>query len=115
MYGSTGPVRPDWFPYADKMQHGLGFAVPMFMVLMTVQSGAARAGRTMRPAWVLAVAAVFATNAVVSEIVQARPGSGRSGDPYDTLADLLGIAVGWLAYRAVGDRVADGTAPRVST
>lgn len=99
LYGSSGPVRPDWFPAADKVQHALGFALPMFLLLMTVQSYAGRAGRALRPAWVAVPAAVFAINAVASEVVQGRPGTGRSGDPLDALADLVGIGIGWLAYR----------------
>ena len=99
LYGHTGPVQPSWFPSADKVQHALGFALPMFLVLLTSQSYAARAGRTLRSVWVAAVAGVFAINAVVSELVQARPGSGRSGDPFDAIADLIGIALGWLAFR----------------
>lgn len=99
LYGPTGPVQPAWFPSADKLQHALGFAVPMFLVLTTSEIYAARRGRVLRPLAVAAVAGVFAVNAVVSELVQARPGSGRSGDPVDAVADLVGIALGWLAFR----------------
>lgn len=98
LYGPTGPVQPAWFPSADKLQHALGFAVPMFLVLTTSEIHAARGGRTLRPLAVAAIAGVFAVNAVVSELVQARSGSGRSGDPLDAAADLVGIALGWLAF-----------------
>lgn len=104
LYGPGGPVQPGWFPAADKVQHALGFALPMFLLLTTLDLFAARAGRTARPLWAAVVAAGFAANAVVSELYQARPGSGRSGDPYDAAADLVGIAGGWLAYRLVRDR-----------
>ena len=76
----------------------------MFLVLTTLDMYAARAGRTLRPFWAAVIGAGFAVNAVVSELYQARPGSGRSGDPYDAVADLVGIAAGWLAYRLVRDR-----------
>lgn len=99
LYGPAGPVQPGWFPSADKLQHALGFAVPMFLVLMTSEIYAVRGGRALRPLAVAALAGLFAVNAVVSELVQARPGSGRSGDPVDAVADLLGIAAGWLAFR----------------
>ena len=104
LYGHSGPVQPGWFPAADKAQHGLGFALPMFLVLTTLESYAARAGRTLRPLWPAVVSGLFAVNAVVSELYQARPGSGRSGDPFDTVADLVGIALGWLSFRLLRDR-----------
>jgi len=104
LYGSTGPVQPEWFPAADKLQHALGFALPMFSVLMTLDEYAARSGRTLRPAWFAVVGGLFAVNAVVSELYQARPSSGRNGDAFDTLADLTGIAVGGLAYVVVRRR-----------
>lgn len=104
LYGHTGPVQPGWFPSADKLQHALGFAVPMFLVLTTLEICAARAGRVLRPLSTAVVAGVFAANAVASELYQARPGSGRSGDPYDTLADLVGILAGWVLYRTVRER-----------
>jgi hypothetical protein len=104
LYGPSGPIRPTWFPSADKVQHAIGFALPMFLVLLTSQIYAARAGRTLRSLGVAATAGVFAVNAVVSELVQARPGSGRSGDPADAVADLIGIGLGWLAFRRVAER-----------
>lgn len=107
LYGPSGPVQR-WFPSADKLQHAIGFALPMFLVLLTSQIYAARAGRTLRPLEVAAVAGVFAVNAVVSELVQARPGSGRSGDPVDAVADLIGIGLGWAAFRLLVARRAAG-------
>ena len=104
LYGHSGPVQPGWFPAADRAQHGLGFALPMFLVLTTLESYAARAGRTLRPWWPATIAGVFAANAVVSELYRAGPRSGRSGDPYGALADLVGIAPGWPAFRLLRDR-----------
>lgn len=109
LYGPAGPVQPEWLPAADKLQHGLGFALPMFLVLTTSQVCAARADRTLRPCWAAVVAGVFAVNALLSEVVQTRPGSGRTGDPLDVLADLVGIAVGWLLFRELRDRAPAGT------
>jgi hypothetical protein len=108
LYGPSGPVQPSWFPSADKLQHAIGFALPMFLVLLTSQIYAARAGPTMRPLRVAAISGVFAANAVVSELVQARPGSGRSGDPVDAIADLIGIGLGWVAFRLLVARRAAG-------
>ncbi|HEY5786359.1 MAG TPA: hypothetical protein VIT65_16445 [Microlunatus sp.] len=104
LYGPSGPVQPSWFPNADKVQHTIGFALPMFLVLLTSQIYAARAGRTLRSLGVAAIAGVFAVDAVVSELVQARPGSGRDGDPVDAIADLIGIGLGWLAFRLLTNR-----------
>jgi VanZ family protein len=104
LYGPSAPVRPSWFPSADKLQHAIGFALPMFLVLLTSQIYAARAGRTLRSLWVAALVGVFALNAVISELVQARPGSGRSGDVADAIADLIGIGLGWVAFRLLASR-----------
>ncbi|HYI57340.1 MAG TPA: hypothetical protein VEX66_04170 [Microlunatus sp.] len=108
LYGRSGPVQLGWFPAADKAQHALGFALPMFLVLTTLESYAARAGRTLRPLWSAVIASVFTANAVVSELYQTRPGSGRSGDPSDAVADLVGIALGWLVFRLLRGRWAGG-------
>jgi len=108
LYGPSGPLQPSWFPSADKVQHAIGFALPMFLVLLTSQIYAARAGRTLRSLEVAAIAGVFGVNAVVSELVQARPGSGRTGDPADAVADLIGIGLGWLAYRLLLTRWGPG-------
>lgn len=40
--------------------------------------------------------AAVAAYAVLSEVVQARLLSARSGDAYDVVADLVGTALGWL-------------------
>jgi VanZ family protein len=87
------------------VQHAIGFALPMLLVLLTLHTYAARAGRPLRPVWPAVVAGVLAVNAMLSEVVQARPQSGRTGDPVDAVADLLGIALGWLAFLGLRDRV----------
>jgi VanZ family protein len=46
--------------------------------------------------------AVLVANAVVSELVQHFLLPHRSGDPFDSLTDLVGVAVGaWLGFRAI--------------
>ena len=40
--------------------------------------------------------ALVTAYAVLSEVVQGVLLSTRSGDPYDVVADLLGVAAGWL-------------------
>ncbi len=76
---SSGPEPP--FRYADKLVHVLIFAVVAYT------------GRKARvPVGGLTV--VLVLNAVVSELVQHQWLHARSGDPYDTLADLAGVLAG---------------------
>ena len=45
---------------------------------------------------VAAALAAVGAYAVVSELVQGLLLAERSGDPYDVVADLLGVALGWM-------------------
>ncbi len=82
LYAPSGG-GPALFPNADKVVHLLVFLVP---VSLAVVAGARR--------WV--VGAVFAAQAVLSEVVQATLLSQRSGDVLDVVADLTGVALGLL-------------------
>lgn len=84
----AGPVV-----WSDKVVHVLVFALPTFLL------GAA----VTRPAW---MAAAFAVHAPVSELLQHTVLPGRSGDPWDAFADLVGVAVGvvLLVVRAQATR-----------
>jgi hypothetical protein len=73
-----GPVS-----WTDKVVHLVVFAVPTYAL-----------GRATSPR--LAVA-VLAGHAPVSEVVQHLLLPGRTGDPWDALVDLVGVAVGALA------------------
>ncbi len=79
---------PALFPQADKVVHLLVFFVPVALAVV--------AGFRRR-----VVAAVFATQAVLSEVVQATLLPHRSGDVLDALADLTGVALGVLVGTAV--------------
>jgi hypothetical protein len=86
LYALYSPAGgPELFPYSDKVVHVLLFAAVAFT------------GRRVRlPAGRLAV--VLVLNAVVSELVQHVWLSRRSGDPYDALADVIGVLIGlWFA------------------
>ncbi|GAA1116898.1 hypothetical protein GCM10009630_13280 [Kribbella jejuensis] len=72
-------------PQIDKVAHAFLFGAVAFTGL--------KAGLPAR--WLLGA---LAANAVVSELVQHWFLPQRDGDPFDTLADLAGVALGaWLA------------------
>jgi VanZ family protein len=73
-----GGLELPWLPGADKLVHGLIFAIPVY--LFGRLSG--RVGL---------VAGLFAVHAVVSEVVQWRFVPYRDGDVWDAVADLVGI------------------------
>jgi hypothetical protein len=88
---------PLLFPQSDKVVHVAVFLVP---VALAVVAGFRR--------WL--VVAVFAAQAVLSEVVQAVFLPHRSGDVLDAVADLTGVAlgvlVGTLVLRALQSRAA---------
>ena len=110
LYRVTGPPSAPWFPYADKVQHLLGFALPVLLVLLAADLRATEQGRRIGRAAVVAVAGLFAVHAVVSELVQGAYYASRAGDPFDVLADVVGIAVGLVAFRVLASRGARGRA-----
>ena len=81
---SAGGVAP--FPGSDKVVHVLLFA------------GLAASTRWRFGSAVVGLACV-AAYAGLSEVIQAVALPGRSGDPVDVLADLVGAVVGWFAAR----------------
>ncbi|QNE23207.1 VanZ family protein [Kribbella qitaiheensis] len=99
LYGVYWPRQagPDTlFPYADKVAHLLLFGSVAFLGL-----GAAVPAR-----WLLGALAV---NAVLSEVIQHYLLPHRSGDPFDSLADLVGVAVGaLLGFWALGTKKVAG-------
>ena len=36
LYRVTGPPQPTWFPYGDKLDHVVGFLLPVLLILLTV-------------------------------------------------------------------------------
>lgn len=79
---SGGGAAP--FPHVDKLVHATVFAVPVFFALL--------ARLPFVP-----VVAVMAAHAPMSEVVQATLLPHRSGDPWDAVADVVGVGVGVLA------------------
>jgi VanZ family protein len=80
--GTPGVPEP---LYVDKVVHAALFAIPVWLL-----------GRLTKRIWL--VAAIFAAQAVASEVIQARFVPYRDGDVFDATADLVGIgvAVWWL-------------------
>lgn len=85
---------PALFAGADKVVHAVLFAAPTLVALL---------GR-LRPRVVLPL---LALHAPVSELVQGRALQGRTGDPWDAVADLVGIALAaglwWVVAAARGE------------
>ncbi|MFC7487877.1 VanZ family protein [Knoellia sp. CPCC 206453] len=79
---SGGGASP--FPNFDKLVHCSIFALPVFFALLA------------RLPWV-PVIAVLALHAPVSELLQWALLPHRSGDPWDVVADLVGMALGAAA------------------
>jgi VanZ family protein len=74
----------------DKVVHVSIFFAPAFALLMM----------GVRARWALGI---LALHAPVSELIQHFFLPHRSGDVFDALADLSGVALGWFAY-VVWDR-----------
>jgi VanZ family protein len=99
LYRVTGPPSPPWFPNADKLEHLVGFGLPLLLVLLTFWLRARSRGRALPGRVVAIVVAAFALHGVVSELVQHFFYSSRTGDPFDTVADWAGVLLGLLAFR----------------
>ena len=72
------------FPNFDKLVHSTIFALPVMFALLA-----------RLPLW--PVVAVVGLHAPVSELIQWRLLPHRSGDPWDVVADLVGVTLGALA------------------
>ncbi len=90
LYRPTAPSGAG-IPGLDKLGHALIFAVPVFFFI--------RAGVR---SWLVALLAVI--HAVLSELIQANFYRYRSGDPWDVIADCVGIGIGWGVARLLGRR-----------
>jgi VanZ family protein len=101
LYRVAGPPQPAWFPFADKLQHALGFAVPVLLILLAIALRGPLGWQWASFRVTALVVAVFAMHAVVSELIQHVWYLYRTGDPIDVLADWAGIAVGVLLLRLI--------------
>lgn len=94
LYRSAVPEGAPSFAHADKIAHLLLFAVPAALAVLV-------GGRLGRVVLVLLV-----VHAPVSEVVQGRWLDQRSGDPWDVVANLVGVVLGagagWALTRRRG-------------
>ena len=100
LYRVAGPPQPPWFPFADKVEHAVGFALPVLLILLTITLRN-RSGWRWPPRTSVLVLVIFAGHAIVSELIQQLWYRYRTGDPLDALADWVGIAVGVLLFRLI--------------
>ena len=84
VYSPQGPGGPQ-ITGLDKVVHVLIFAGPVLAALMAGLSAP----------WVIGILAVHAP---VSELIQHFALPHRTGDVFDMMADLVGVAVGSLAF-----------------
>lgn len=95
LYSPAAP-GPDGVPGLDKLGHLLAFAVPTALAWWL-------GGRWLVP--------VLAVHAVVSEPLQHLLAPGRQLDWWDSVANLVGVAVGVVAVEAWRRRGHDGGRP----
>ena len=101
LYRVSGPPQPPWFPFADKLEHAGGFALPVLLILLAVALHGSLGWQWPSPRMSALVVGVFAAHAVVSEVAQHLWYRHRTGDPLDVVADWAGIAVGVLLLRLI--------------
>jgi VanZ family protein len=101
LYRALGPAQPSWFRFADKLQHVVGFALPVLLILLTIalrgRFGWQWPGRGIS----ILVVAIFAAHAIVSEVIQHVWYRYRTGELLDVVADWLGIAIGIVVFRLI--------------
>jgi VanZ family protein len=101
LYRALGPPQPSWFPFADKLQHTVGFALPVLLILLTITLRGRFGWQWPRRATCVLVVAIFAAHAIVSEVIHHVWYRYRTGELLDVVADWLGIAVGIVVFRLI--------------
>jgi VanZ family protein len=92
LYQPTTPPQPAWFPNADKLEHAVIFGLPVALIMLA------------RRRFSRLVVAIFALHAVVSELIQHFFYTHRSGDPFDVLADVIGVGLGTAVFAVIRAR-----------
>jgi hypothetical protein len=101
LYRVVGPPQPPWFPYADKLEHAAGFALPVMLILLAAALRRQPGWRWPGAATTAVVVGLFAAHGVVSEAIQHVWYRHRTGDPLDVLADWVGIAAAVVVLRVI--------------
>lgn len=101
LYRVIGPSQTPWLPYADKVAHMMGFALPVMLILLAAALRHPLGAQWPRPRVSALVVGVFATHAVVSELIQHLWYRYRTGDPLDVIADWIGVAAGVVLARLI--------------
>jgi VanZ family protein len=101
LYRALGPAQPSWFRFADKLQHVVGFALPVLLILLTIALRGRFGWQGPGRGTSILVAAIFAAHAIVSEVIQHVWYRYRTGELLDVVADWLGIAVGIVVFRLI--------------
>jgi VanZ family protein len=104
LYRALGPAHRPWLPFADKVEHAVGFALPVLLILLTIALRGRAGWVSPSPRASVLVAAIFAVHAILSEVIQHLWNRYRTGDPLDVVADWVGIAVGILLFRLIYSR-----------
>lgn len=106
LYRPSGPATTPLFAHVDKVQHVLGFAAPVALILLAHRSSRARstAAATDRRFGAMVVGA-FVLHGVVTEVAHGTFYRWRSGDPYDVLADWAGTGLGWALAGVLASRL----------
>jgi hypothetical protein len=81
LYRPTGPSALPWLPNADKLGHAIIFGVPLLLILLTGGSRRRALGRRPAARFVAISSALFAGHALLSEWIQHRFYTERTGDP----------------------------------
>lgn len=97
----TGDVELMLFPHADKLVHAIMFGGLTGAVAFDLR----RSGHALTRRLMLAVAAGVAVFGALDEFAQALLTEVRSGDEFDWLADLAGIAVAYFTAPPAINRV----------